>query len=86
MTSDEARIADAVAALRARLTAWGIEEPDAKAAEYVHDMLRNGWRPRARPVELPPDSGPGLVSAPTGDYLAARQALRQPVPTIEEPA
>lgn len=54
MKSHEARVGEAVAALRARLESWGIDDAATKASEYVNDMLREGWRPKAPPVHQPP--------------------------------
>ena len=49
--SQEARVGEAVASLRARLEAKGLEDAAQIATDYVHDMIRNGWRPSAPAVE-----------------------------------
>ena len=85
MKSDEQKIAEAVAALTARLTTWGVEEPHDKAHTYVSDMLRNGWRPRAAPVELPPMRPPERAADPARYIQAARAALRAHEPAARKP-
>jgi hypothetical protein len=79
MRSHEARVGEAAAALRARLDARGIEDAAAMASDFVHDMLRNGWRPSARPVEAAP-RGTGHTATPEQAHQyaeAARAALRE---------
>lgn len=74
MRADELRFAEAIAALTARLESWGVEDPHAKAQQYVTDMRRNGWRPSGpREVDPPPT---GAVSPPTDDYRQARLSCR----------
>lgn len=73
MKSNEARIAEAVASLTARLEAWGVADAAEKAHAYVNDMLREGWRPRALPV---PSVAPTVGKCPPSeDYRAARANL-----------
>lgn len=75
--------AEAVAALRARLEARGVEDAHELAAEYVAALIREGWRPRAARYE-PPATEP-VVRVPAErvpEYVAARAALRPP--PIEE--
>ena len=85
MKSHEAAVADAIAALTARLASWAVDEPAQKAHEYVHDMLRHGWRPRAaRPIdEPPPKPQPADPETRQRAIEAARAALR---PRHEETA
>jgi hypothetical protein len=78
MKSEEARIAEAIAALTARLESWQVDDALQKAAEYVRDMVRNGWRPRALAATPPAPTRPDLRCLPTPEYLAARQAATQP--------
>ena len=72
--SEEARIAEAVASLTHRLDEWGCDEAPARASEFIRDMVRNGWRPRALAAIPPTPTRPDLRSLPTPEYLAARQA------------
>lgn len=74
MTSDEVRIGEAVAALRARLEAGPVENPAAFAHEYVTDMLRQGWRPRALAVETPSYVSPHADPTTRADALAVCRA------------
>ncbi len=70
MKSEEARTAEAITSLEARLESWGLDDAKAKATEYVRDMLRAGWRPRAREVWTPP----ALNSGHTASTETAAQA------------
>lgn len=75
--SAEVAQAEAVQALATRLEAWGVDDALAKATEYVHDMVREGWRPRGPREVLPPEpKGPRTPAELATDYLQARAALR----------
>ena len=84
MRSEEARIAEAITALTARLDAWQVDDAATKASEYVRDMVRNGWRPRALPVAQPDPPGMRPVPPPP-EFTQARLALVQPVKTHAKP-
>ena len=73
MSSNESRIGEAVAALTARLTTWGVEDPHDKAHAYVTDMLRQGWRPAGIRYEPPPER-PVRPAPPPPDLLATVRA------------
>lgn len=73
MRSEEARIGEAVASLTARLTAWGVDEPAAKASDFIHAMLREGWRPRAPRYADKPAPNPGRASS-EGYHAGAERA------------
>lgn len=47
---------DAIKALAYRLTEWGVDEPAAKAEQYIDDLVRRGWAMSAhvRPIRRPP--------------------------------
>lgn len=78
MRSSDRLIGEAVASLTARLTEWGVDDPAAKAHDYVTAMLRNGWRPIARAVE-PPAAGVRCDPETRALYVQrAREALRSP--------
>lgn len=79
MKSEEARIAEAIAALTARLESWRVDDAREKATEYVRDMIRNGWRPRALSVVRADTGKPDLVCLPTPEYQAARTQLAPPL-------
>ena len=81
----QAAHAEAVNALTARLEAWGVDDAPARAAAYVADMVRAGWRPRA-PRATPPRRPKGRPSAPPPEYRQARAALRTPDPDAPEEA
>jgi hypothetical protein len=81
MRSEEARIGEAVAVLTARLDAWGVDDAATRASEYVRDMVRQGWRPRALPVETGPTRPPQADAVPADavpTYRQARAALNTP--------
>lgn len=71
MGSDQHAIGEAIASLTARLVAAGLDDAPAIAHEYVNDMLRNGWRPRALPVTYPTSRG---TCPPPPDALATIRA------------
>lgn len=73
MTNEQRAISEAIAALRARLETWGVEEAPIKAEGYVRDMIRNGWRPAALPVTVPTSHD---HTPPPDHYRAARLALK----------
>ena len=79
MKSEEARIAEAIAALTARLESWQVDDAREKATEYVRDMIRNGWRPRALSVVRADTGRPDLICLPTPEYQAARTQLAPPL-------
>jgi hypothetical protein len=72
MRSDEVAIAEAGASLTARLESWGVEDAGQKAHQFVTDMLRNGWRPRARAIETP--TYRAQRTPPPADLIAAMRA------------
>lgn len=79
MKSEEARTAEAITALSTRLESWGVNDANDKATEYVRDMVRAGWRPRAREVWTPPGiNGGQTASSETAAQAAAsaRAAMR----------
>lgn len=76
MKSHEALIGEAVASLTARLESWHVDDAATRAHEYVHDMLRAGWRPTARPAGPPPDSGDRCPD-PIPYIQQARDAIRR---------
>lgn len=77
MSSEEVRIGEAIAALRARLEAWDVPDATEKAEQFVRDMIRNGWRPRALPAPSIDVARPtGVTSTPTEEYRAARAAAK----------
>lgn len=79
MKSEEARIAEAVSSLTGQLEAWGADEAPSKADLIIKELLRAGWRPRAREVWTPPGvNGGQTASAETAAQAAAsaRAAMR----------
>lgn len=85
MKSDEARIAEAIASLTARLTSWQVEDAPARAHEFVTDMLRFGWRPTAPATvhSLRPD----VTTPAPPEFRAARAAMRRDDgPAYDQPA
>ena len=90
MKSEEARIAEAIAVLTTRLDTWGVDDAPARAADYVRDMVRNGWRPRALPVAQPDRPTASCTPDAVPAYLAARDAIPRPErdrrPFVPEPA
>lgn len=73
--------AEAIAALTTRLHAWGVDDAAERAHEFVRDLIREGWRPRAPRCELTPPAAsvdPRRDRKPTEspEYLAAKAALK----------
>jgi hypothetical protein len=81
MRSEEARIGEAIAVLAHRLAGWGDEDERLRlATDYVRDMVRQGWRPRALPVETParPPQADAVPADAVPTYRQARAALNTP--------
>lgn len=86
MKSDEARFAEAVASLTARLETWDVTDPNTKAEQFVRDMVQQGWRPRSlatvhalTPSGTPPpplDDVRAKLKADQEAYQAQVRALR----------
>lgn len=76
MRSDEARVAEAITSLTTRLETWGIHDATTKAHDYINDMLRAGWRPRAREVWQPPATKHGTKTDPKPWADQARATIR----------
>lgn len=76
--SPEVAQGEAIAALTTRLEQWGVEEASVRAHEFVRDLIREGWRPRAPRCELTAPVDPRLDRKPTEvpEYLAAKAALK----------
>lgn len=77
MRSEEARIGEAVASLTARLSNLGAPEPAPLANDIIHELIREGWRPRAPRIEHTINGGQTATPETARQYAeAARQALR----------
>ena len=77
--SPEVAQAEAIAALTHRLEQWGVADAPERAHEFVRDLIREGWRPRAPRCELTQERvDPRRDRKPdeVPEYQAARQALR----------
>lgn len=74
--SSERKYAEAVAALTARLEAWGVEDAPMKAHEFMRDMAQQGWRAHGGFDVRPPLKGTPAAEAIRDAALeTARQAL-----------
>ena len=84
MSSEEARVAQAVASLTTALEGEGIEDSTRKAHDFIHGMLRDGWRPRAREVWVPPATRSGERTDPKPWADQIRADLRASTPAPED--
>ncbi len=86
MSSDEARIAEAISSLTTQLESWGADEAPSKADLIVKELLRAGWRPRAKEVWKPTPGGEARCDDSSPHSALARAGIRAAKELASTPA
>lgn len=75
MKTQAQKYSEAVAALTHRLTEWGVDDPEAKARDFMHAMACQGWRATPFEAVKPPAVRPAAPETREQAIAAARAAL-----------
>lgn len=82
-------IDEAKQALATRLHAWGVLNHQARAAEYVTDLIGHGWRSPQPATQQPPPARPGEFRvtdpAPADRKAALIAEIRQTIRNNQHP-